>query len=145
MKLDIDGTTEFLMLPAEEAERIMEALNQAGQANDIEAMKWCARRLVWLDDTSEIMSADDDHYPAYQFNRAWAETLKADPVPDSIAAIIARIDQKDEPQPPTAADAGKALETIKAFFEDNLGGKSYRVALEKLDALRETVKTAEAV
>jgi hypothetical protein len=100
MKKDKGGWTDFLALPAEEAERTLEALKQAEQTNDIEALKWCARRLAWLDDTSEIESGDDEFYRERLFNKAWADQLKADPPPDSVAGIIARIDQEDEPEQP---------------------------------------------
>ena len=144
MNLSRGRMTDFIALPAEEAERTFEALKQAEETNDNEALKWCARRLVWLDDTSEIESGDDENYPAHLFNMAWAEQLKNDPPPASIAGIIAKIDQDDPPDTPTAADAKKSLDTLKAFFEDNLGGKSFKAACTSLDALREAVKKTEA-
>jgi hypothetical protein len=144
MKLDKGKMTDFLYLPVDEAERTLEALKQAEQTNDVEAMKWATRRLSWLDDVSEIGGGDDKFYPVHLFNKAWAETIKNDPVPESIAAIIARIGQESEPEPPTAADAGKAIDTVRAFLEDGLGGKRFKAACTSLDALREAVKTAEA-
>jgi hypothetical protein len=143
MKIDEGKMTYYLELPAEEAEKVLEALKQAEQTNDIEALKWCARRLVWLDDTSEITSGDDNGYPADIFNRAWAETLKNDPVPESIADIIARIDNED--QPPTAVDANNAIETMRTYFENNMGGKSFNAICTSLDALKKAVKESEAV
>ena len=142
MKVGSGRVTDFLSLPAEEAERTFEALKKAEETNDIKALKWCARRLCWLDDTSEIINGCDDHYPEHLFNKAWAEALKADPLPASIAGIIARIDEP--PEAPDAADARKAIETLKAFFEDSLGGKRFKAACTSLDALREAVKKAEA-
>jgi hypothetical protein len=142
MKLDEGRSTDYLDLPAEEAERTLEALKQAEATNDIEALKWCARRLAWLDDTSQISNGDDSFYPAHIFNKTWAEMLKNDPPPKSIAAIIAKIDQDEPEKEITAAEAGEALETVRAYLEENLGGKIYKAVLEKLDALRETVETA---
>jgi len=143
MKLDSGRMTDFLSLPADEAERTLEAMKQAERTNDIEALKWCARRLVWLDDTAQIASGDDSFYPAHIFNKAWAEMLKTDPPPKSIAEIISRIDE-DEPESITATDAGKALETLGVYLEESLGGKSYKAIVEKLDALRKAVETAGA-
>jgi hypothetical protein len=143
MKKDKQGMTDYLTLPADEAERVLEALKQAESTNDIEALKWCARKLCWLDDTAEIESADDQNYPEHLFNKAWAKLLKNDPVPASIADIIARIDE-DEPKPPTAEDAGNALETVRAFFQENVGGKSFKAVCVSLDALRGALIKAEA-
>ena len=95
MILDTGKMTEFLSLPAGEAEAIIEAIKQAEQTNDIEALKWCARRIIWLADVSEIESGDDEHYPARFFNMAWNETLKNDPTPESIIGIIAKINQRE--------------------------------------------------
>jgi hypothetical protein len=132
MKLDSGRSTDFLSLPAEEAERTIDAMKQAEQANDIEALKWCARRIAWLDDTSEIIGGDDGYHPAHIFNRAWNEQLKNDPAPDSIADIINRA---DEPEPVTASAAEKALDTVKAFFEE-----SFAAALNSISTLRHTIE-----
>ena len=140
MKTGSGRSTDFLALPAEEAERTLEALKQAEKTNDIEALKWCARRLVWLDEVSEIISGEDDYYPEHLFNKAWRGELKHDPPPASIAGIIARIDE-----PPETPDARKAIETLEAFFEASPGTKSFKAACASLDALREAVKKAEAV
>jgi hypothetical protein len=140
MKLDSGRSTDFLSLPAEEAERTIEAMKQAEQTSDIEALKWCARRIVWLDDTSEIIGGDDGYHPAHIFNRAWNEQLKNDPAPDSIAAIINRA---DEPEPVTAADAEKALDTVKAFFEENLARKGLAAAVNTIGILRNTIMDTE--
>jgi hypothetical protein len=98
MKLDEGKSTRFLSLPLEETERTLEALKQAEETNDIEALKWCARRLAWLDETSETERGDDDNYPAHLFNEAWADALKVDPAPQSIAGIMAQIDGEEEPE-----------------------------------------------
>jgi len=143
MKLDSGRMTGFLSLPADEAEKVIEAMKLAEQTNDIEALKWTARRIVWLDDTAQITSGDDYFHPAHIFNRTWAEILKTDPPPKSIAEIINRIDE-DEPEIITAADAGEALETVRAYLEESLGGKSYKAVVEKLDTLRKAVETAGA-
>jgi hypothetical protein len=149
MKLDSGRSTDFLSLPVEEAERTIEAMIKAEQTGDIEAMikaeqtgdiealKWCARRLAWLDDTSEIISGDDAYYPAYVFNRAWDEQIKNDPTPESIAAIINRA---DEPEPVTCAAAEKALDTVKEFFEENLAKKGLVAALTAVGILRSAIK-----
>jgi hypothetical protein len=143
MKLDDGRSTDFLTLPAEEAEKVIEAMKLAEQKNDVEALKWCVRRMAWLDDTSEIIGGDDYFHPAHIFNKTWGEMLKSDPPPKSIAEIINRV-VEDEPKLPTAADARKALETVRAYLEESLGGKSYKAVTEKLDGLRKAVETAEA-
>jgi hypothetical protein len=135
--------TDYLELPAEEAKKVIEAMKLAEQTNDIEALKWAARRIAWLDGTSELSSGDDYFYPAHIFNRTWAEMLKTDPPPTSIAEIINRVDE-DEPEPITVTDAKEAIETVRAYLEESLGGKSYKAVTEKLDALRKAVETAEA-
>jgi hypothetical protein len=142
MKLEEGRATDFISLPADEAERTLEALKQAEAANDIEALKWCARRLAWLDGASQIISGDDSFYPAHIFNKTWAEMLKSDSPPESIAAIIARIDEDEPEKEITAADAEKALDTVKAFFEENIPRKVIAAALQSVEAMREAVKTA---
>jgi len=133
---------DFLELPAEEAEKIIEAMKKAEQDNDVEALKWCVRRMVWLNDVSQIASGDDSFCPEYIFNMTWNEHLKNDPVPESIKDIIAQID--GEPEPPTAAAATEAMETIKTYLEYTLGGKIYHASSEKLNALQEIINKAEA-
>ena len=139
MKVE-DGSTDFLDFPIEEMERIIEAMEQAGKAGDLKALQWCARRLQWLYEEAEISTGGADRRAVRLFNSAWDAQLKSDPVPESIAAIMNR---KDEPKPITAADAGEALDTVKAFFEENLGGKNFRAILESLGALRAAVNAAE--
>jgi hypothetical protein len=65
--------------------------------------------------------------------------LKSDPAPNSIAAIINR---KDGPRPSSAADAEKALDTVKAFFEEIMPRKVIAATLQSVEAMREAVKTA---
>jgi hypothetical protein len=144
MKLGEDRMTDFLSIPLDEVWGTVEALELAEQKNDIDALKWCSRRLVWLCETSESERGDDEHFPAHIFNKEWANLLKNDPVPKSIADIIARIDQEKEPQPLTAAIAEKAIETVRTFFEDNLGGKSFKAISVSLDELKKVVKESKA-
>jgi hypothetical protein len=143
MKLDEGRMTGYVELPEAEAEAVIAAMKQAEQTNDIEALKWTARRIVWLDDTAQITDGDDYFHPAHIFNREWAEMLKSDPPPESIAEIINRIDE-DEPALITAEDAERALDTVKAFFEKNIPHKVIAAALSSVDAMRDAVKTAEA-
>ena len=96
MKLDEGRMTDFLMLPIKEAEAIIEAMKQAEQAGDIETLSWATRRIVWLyEEASNVTGYDDHNYSAHLFNKAWAETLKNDPPPASIAATIAKIDPEE--------------------------------------------------
>jgi hypothetical protein len=140
MKVE-SGMTDMVEFPIEETDKIMEAMEQAEKAGDLKALQWCARFLRWLWDEGGVVSVDDYCYSEDLFNKMWDSLLKNDPAPDSIVAIINR---KDEPKPPTAEDAEKAIDTLKAFFEDSLGGKSRKAVTEKLDALEQAVKKTEA-
>jgi hypothetical protein len=135
----VSGQTDMVLFPIEETDRIMDAMELAEKAGDLPALQWCARFLRWLWDEGDITSVGDYCYCEDLFNKMWASLLKGDPAPESIAAIINR---KDAPQPPTTSDAEKALDTVKAFFEENLGGKSFRETLELLGNLRAALKTA---
>ena len=135
------GMTDVVGFPLCETDRIMDAMKQAEQAGDLPALKWCARFLLWLWDEGDVMGTDSYCYAEGLFNKLWSELLKNDAPPESIAAIINRA---DEPEPITAKAAEKALDTVKEFFEKSMGGKGYRAALEKLDALRAVLETAEA-
>ena len=134
---------DFAEFPVEETEKTIAAMKKAEQENDIEALKWCAWRMEWLWEVSDISSGDDSFYPEHIFNKSWKDQLKIDPVPESIKDIIAKIDQINEPEPPNAAACGEALETIKAYFENNLGGKKYREISQTLCALQTAVKQTE--
>ena len=76
MRTSDGGSAEFVNLPAEETEAVIEAMKLAEQKNDVEALKWCARRIVWLDDTSEIIGGDDNFHPAHIFNKTWGEMME---------------------------------------------------------------------
>ena len=142
MKLDKGQMTDFLSLPAEEAEKTIEAMKLAEQTNDIEGLKWCARRIVWLCEGAGHERGDDEAYPARLFNKAWADLSKNDPPPESIASIIAKIDQGTSEE--TAAISNRAeaqaaleevMETIETLvFEDN---KKYLI--EPLAAVKNAI------
>jgi len=140
MKVE-SGMTEMVEFPIEETDKIMDAMEQAEKAGDLKALQWCARFLRWLWDEGGIVSVDDYCYNEGLFNKMWDSLLKADPAPETIAAIINR---KDGPKPPTVADAEKALDTVKAFFEENIPHKAIAAALSSVDAMRDAVKTAGA-
>jgi hypothetical protein len=137
----VSGMTDMVEFPIEETDKIMDAMEQAEKAGDLPALQWCARFLRWLWDEGGIMETDSYCYSESLFNKAWEGLLKSDPAPESIAAIINR---KDVPLPPTAKDAEKALETVKAFFQENIPHKVIAAALSSVDAMREAVKTAGA-
>jgi len=140
MKLDKVGSTDVVGFPIEETEKVIKAMELAEKAGDLKALQWCARRLSWLYEASDVIGSDDMFYPARIFNPAWEKQLKDDPAPDSIAAIMNRM---DETEPITATDAGKALDTVKAFFEENMAKKKLSSAFESLDALRAAVEATE--
>jgi len=89
MKLDDTLATEYLDLPALEARAVINAMKKALKKNDIEALQWAARRIVWLGENSDTCRGDDEFFPAPKFNKAWKAALKSDPPPASIAGIIA--------------------------------------------------------
>ena len=120
MKLDSGGTTEFLAFPLEETEKVIEAMEQAEQAEDIEALKWCARRFVWLGEIAEIEDGDDRSYPASVFNKAWAETVKNDPPPESITGIFTRLERTEGvkfDEPPRIGHRSDALALLDSVIE----------------------------
>lgn len=55
MKFD-DGMTEYLAVPVEEAKKIVKAMAKAAGVGDLNALKWCARRLAWLCDDPALTS-----------------------------------------------------------------------------------------
>jgi len=136
----VSGMTDMVEFPIEETDKIIDAMEQAEKAGDVKALQWCARFLRWLWDEGGIVSVDDYCYNEGLFNKMWDCLLKADPAPETIAAIINR---KDGPKPPTVADAEKALDVVKEFFQENIPHKAI-TALSSVDAMREAVKTAEA-
>ena len=111
MKADKRGNVEYIDFPAEETFRVMEAMGQAEQSGDMDALRWAARRILFMANIYEgDTTKDNDPYiPVCIFNRLWeAEQLK-DPPPESIADIIARIDQDEPP----ATDPGKEQEIAR--------------------------------
>ena len=128
--------------PLEETDGVIEAMSQAAKAGDLAALQWCTRRLEWLWDGAEVSSGEMSEYAARLFNEAWAAGMAVDPPPDSIKDIIARIGQGG---PPTEDDVAKALNIVTAFFEENMGGRSFKAACELVETLRSTVSSVEAV
>jgi hypothetical protein len=121
----VSGMTDMVEFPIEETDRIMDAMEQAEKAGDLPALQWCARFLMWLWGEGNIIGVDDYCYSESLFNKMWNSLLKADPAPESITAIINRKEEFHY-SPPTAADAGEALEMVRTYFEESLGGKSYK-------------------
>jgi hypothetical protein len=137
----ISGITDMVMFPIEETDRIVDAMEQAEKTGDLKALQWCARFLIWLWAEAEVIGADDYANAESLFNRLWESLLKDDPAPESITAIINR-KEEFRYRPPTAKEAEKALDTVKAFFEENIPRKVIAAALSSVDAMREAVKTA---
>ena len=152
----VSGVTDMVEFPIEETDKIMDALEQAEKSGDLKSLQWCARFLRWLWDEGDVIGVDDycyseglfnkfgvdDYcYSEGLFNKLWDSLLKSDPPPEGIAEIINR---KDKPKPPGNKDAEEAIDTLKSFFEDNLGGKGFNAVIEKLDALKQAVKKTEA-
>jgi hypothetical protein len=130
----VSGMTRVVDLPLDEAEKIMDGMEQAETAGDLEGLKWCARRIRWLWDQGEVCSTDTYQYTENLFNSAWDYAMEKDPPPASIAAIVAR---KEEG--PDGEAAGRALDTLKAFFEENIAKKGLPAALKTLESLQDAV------
>jgi hypothetical protein len=141
MKVEKDGMTDMVEFPLAETDKIMDAMEQAEKAGDLEALKWCARFLRWLWDEGDVIGSDAYFRAERLFNKMWGSLLKNDPPPESIAAVINR---GDAPEKVTAGKAENALDTLKDFLEYNLGGKTFKTVSASLDALREAVKNTEA-
>ena len=139
----VDGMTRMIGMPAFELWNIIDAIEAAEKTADTKALQWCARRLLWFYEQGEVSESDKFHRTESFFNDTYAKILERDPPPKSIAGFIEREDREGE-EAPDAADAHEALDTLKAFLMDSLGGKSFKVACTSLYALREAVKKSEA-
>jgi hypothetical protein len=133
MKVE-DGMTKVVELPLAEADKVMGGMEQAERAGDLEGLRWCARMLKWLWDQGEVNSTDTYCYTENLFNRAWNYALEKDPPPASIAAMIAGREEG-----PTGSAAERALDTLAAFFEENMAKKGLPAALKAVETLRGAV------
>jgi hypothetical protein len=116
MKVE-SGMTHVVDLPFDEADKIMEGMEQAEKTWDLEGLRWCARMIRWLWDQGDVNSTDTYCYTENLFNCAWKYAMEKDPPPASIAAIVAG--EKEEG--PGGEDANRALDTLAVFFEENPG------------------------
>lgn len=130
------GMTDVVGFPCEETDKTMDAMQLAEQKGDIDALRWCARRLCWLYDQAEIISSDTYCYTVTLFNVAWLDALKYDPPPASIAALV---DTNRKPGAPTGEAAGEALDTLKTFFEESMANGKLPDVRKALDDLRGVV------
>jgi hypothetical protein len=96
MKVNEDGMTDMVVFPLAETDKIMEAMEQAEKAGDMEALKWCARFLRWLWDEGDVIGSDAYLRAEQLFNKTWGILLKSDMPPESIAEIINREDIPEE-------------------------------------------------
>ena len=140
----VSGMTKMIGMPDIEAYNVIDAMEAAEKAGDLKALQWTARRIVWFYEQSESYDSDMFCNAEKLFNDTYADILKRDPPPESIAALIARGDQAAEKEPPDAEEATDAIDTLKAYFENNLGGKIYKTVIENLNALKMAIKKAEA-
>jgi hypothetical protein len=131
----VSGMTDVVDLPFGEAGRIMDGMEQAEKAGDLDGLRWCARMIRLLWDQADINSTDAYSYAENLFNCAWDYAMEKDPPPASIAAIVAR--EKEEG--PDGKAAGRALDTLRLFFEENMAKKGLPEALKNLAALRGAV------
>ena len=126
--------TDVVVFPFEETDRIMAGMELAEETNDLEALRWCARRLRWLNDQAETMESNIDYHTANLFNVAWGSLQEHDPPPASIAALV-----DPDQGPPTGEAAGEALDTLKVFFEENMANRKLQDVRNALDDLRSMV------
>jgi hypothetical protein len=94
MGLDEKGEIDYLMFPMKETQDIIEAMEKAEKENDAGALKWCARRMLFLHEASDVTGGDDTFYPMRIFDKEWKRQLKDDPPPESISPIIIATDKK---------------------------------------------------
>ena len=81
MKLDQGGSTELVHFHADEAKEIMKEMEQAEKAGDLEVLRSCARRIVWIykmmlnkdgtcrADTGTLFRNGEDDVPVYSVNQ----------------------------------------------------------------------------
>jgi hypothetical protein len=115
METNNERSTLWWSFPAEETGKTLEALRRAGETDDIATLKWCVRRLLWLEEqTAEEIWGDCNFDTAWYFNLAWTESLKNDPVPDSIADIF-----EQKVQPGLSDDERDILGLFKKLSPEN--------------------------
>jgi len=99
MKLENDGSTDFIHFPAEETAHIMSAMEQAEKTGNLPVLQWCTRRLLWIYGVFKndicgsyepfefegccITSIED-------FNAKYEKEIKDDPLPDGKRRIRRR-------------------------------------------------------
>jgi hypothetical protein len=131
----VSEMTEVVNVPLNEADKIMEGMEQAEKAGDLEGLRWCARMIRWLWDQADVSSTDTYCYTENLFNCAWDYAMEKDPPPASIAAIVTR--EKEEGFSGEAA--GRALDTLRLFFEETMAKKGLPEALKTIESLRASV------
>jgi hypothetical protein len=83
LKLE-NGVIETVGLPYDELKTVMEIMDQAEKADNLEALKWSARKIAWLYKISELdglIGAEFSNLTVNLFNDAWQGHLKTDPPP----------------------------------------------------------------
>jgi hypothetical protein len=138
MKIKL-GMTDVVGLPLDEADRIMDGMEQAEKAGDPEALRWCARMIRWLWDQSEVIGADIYSYTGDLFNCAWKGLMARDPPPASIAAIVTPEEKSVEPEfadPPRIANRTDALGLLDQLLETEF----VRGMGNALEALRDAIE-----
>jgi hypothetical protein len=128
------GMTHIVELPFSETDKVIDGMELAEKTGDLESLKWCARMIRWLYDQAETGSTDTYCYTENLFNTAWDSLVKKDPPPALIAAAVTRDEERI-----TGERAGRALDTLKAFFEESLPGKKLSEMLKNLESLRGAV------
>jgi hypothetical protein len=114
MKIEL-GMTDVVGLPLDEADKIVDGMEQAEKAGDLEVLRWCARMIRWLWDQSEVIGTDTYSYAGDLFNCAWKGLMARDPPPASIATIVTPKEKSMEPEftdPPRIANRSDALELL---------------------------------
>ena len=139
----VDGMTKMIGMPSFELWNVIEAIEEAEEAADLEALQWAARRIMWFYKQGEVYSSDKFCNAGSFFNNTYAKTLTADPPPVSISDFIFREDRSND-EPLDALDARDALNVLQDYLKENMDKDGYKAARSSLDALQKAVKKTEA-
>jgi hypothetical protein len=133
------------LYPYDEFWKVLEASELAIEKKDVDALIWCARRVMWFHDMgeTEILELDDEATGRY-FESAFKSSEKIDPPPALIADLVAP--DKDAPPAVSADEAAAALDKLRQFLDgqEDMARKDYMAAVESIEALRGKLAPAAA-
>jgi hypothetical protein len=68
-------------LAHDELKTVMKIMGRAEKDDDLNALKWSARKIAWLYKTAELIDFEYSEVTVNLFNDAWQGLLKTDPPP----------------------------------------------------------------